>query len=319
MATGWGNKTWGASEWGDLSDETVVVSSVAAQTSVDSVTTEANADVIPTTLSATFTLQGAVAGASADVTPTGILFNIVTGNEGIGIGVPVTGASATTTTGTVTIQDEFLIGSGWGRETWGSFVWGDNYSVQLVGIPLSIVTGNEDAFTDVVVAVSGQSLQTVITPVGTQANADHEIAASLLITSAQGDVVIEATALVEPTGIGLQSTIGQVEAAPKQQVDVTGVSATINVGNEDTSADANVFPTGSSATFAVGDITPVSGYDVTGVALTTNAGQVTVTGTGKVIPTGVTLTVSPGSPRITAWAEIDVGTQVTWTEVDLAA
>jgi len=319
MATGWGNKTWGASEWGDLSDETVVVSSVAAQTSIDSVTTEANADVFPTTLSATFTLQGAVAGASADVTPTGILFNIVTGNEGIGIGVPVTGVSATTTTGTVTIQDEFLIGSGWGRETWGSFVWGDNYSVQLVGIPLSIVIGNENAFTDVVVAVSGQSLQTAITPVGTQANADHEIAVSLLISSAQGDVTIEGTALVEPTTLAATSAIGVAEAGLLIEVPVTGVSATINIGNEDTSGNANVFPTGSSATFAVGDITPVSGYDVTGVALTTNAGQVTVTGTGKVIPTGVTLTVSTGLPRITAWAEIDVGTQVTWTEVDLAA
>jgi hypothetical protein len=319
MATGWGNKTWGASEWGDLSDETVVVSSVAAQTSVDSVTTEANADVIPTTLSATFTLQGAVAGASADVTPTGILFNIVTGNEGIGIGVPVTGVSATTTTGTVTIQDEFLIGSGWGRETWGSFVWGDNYSVQLVGIPLSVVTGNEDAFTDVVVAVSGQSLQTAITPVGTQANADHEIAASLLITSAQGDVTTEGTALVEPTGISLQSTVGQVEAAPKQEVDVTGVSATINIGNEDTSGNANVFPTGSSATFAVGDITSVSGYDATGSSISGTVGQVTVTGTANIIPTSITLTVSTITPNIIAWAEVNTGVNVTWTPVDLAA
>ena len=319
MATGWGNKTWGASEWGDLSDETVVVSSVAAQTSVDSVTTEANADVIPTTLSATFTLQGAVAGASADVTPTGILFNIVTGNEGIGIGVPVTGVSATTTTGTVTIQDEFLIGSGWGRETWGSFVWGDNYSVQLVGIPLSIVTGNEDAFTDVVVSVDGNSLQTAIEPVGTSANSDHEIANSFLLTQDLGTVTLEGHANVDVTGISQSIEIGEAEAGLLLEVPVTGVSANLNIGNSDQIGNANVSLTGIALTGSVGDITPVSKYDATGSSATYAVGQITGVGSAVVIPTGIDLTISTVSPNIIAWAEVNTGTPVTWTEVDLAA
>jgi len=319
MATGWGNKTWGASEWGDLSNELVVVSSVAAQTSVNSVITEANANVFPTTLSATFTLQGAVAGASADVFPTGIAFNIVTGNEGIGIGVPVTGSSASTNITGVTIDDQFLIGSGWGRETWGSFVWGDAYSVQLQGISLSIVTGNEDAFTDITVAVSGQQLQTAITPVGTSANSDHEIAASLLISSAQGDTTIEGTALVQPTGISASVNIGDAEAGLLLEVPVTGVSANINIGNEDTSGNANVFPSSVSATFTLGNVTAVSVYSVTGVSASFNIGQVTTVGSATVIPTGISLTTAIGSPRITAWAEVNTGTQVTWTEVDLAA
>ena len=154
MATGWGNKTWGASEWGDLSDELVVTSSVAAQTSVNSVITKADANVFPTTLSATFTLQGVVAGASALVLPQGIDLNITTGDVSIGIGVSVSGVSASTNITGVTIDDQYLIGSGWGRETWGSFVWGDNYSVQLNGISLSVIIGDEDAFTDVLVVVT---------------------------------------------------------------------------------------------------------------------------------------------------------------------
>ena len=41
MATGWGRKTWGASEWGDLSDETVSVSGIALEiTNVSSNGTE---------------------------------------------------------------------------------------------------------------------------------------------------------------------------------------------------------------------------------------------------------------------------------------
>lgn len=319
MATGWGNKTWGASEWGDLSDETVVVSSIAAQTSIGSSTTEANADVDVTTVSATFTIQGVVAGASANVTPTGIGFNIVTGNEGIGIGVPVTGIAASTNITGVTIDDQFLIGAGWGRETWGSFVWGDAYSVQLQGIPLSIVTGNEDAFTDVTVAVSGIELLTAITPVGTSANADHEIAASLLISSAQGDVITEGTALVEPTGVSLSTNIGDAVGGTIQEVPVTGISSNIFVGNEDTSGNANVFPSGISATFDIGQASYIAGYDVTGTNVTASAGQVTTVGEAVVIPTGVTLTISTISPNIIAWAEVDTGTDVTWTEVDLAA
>ena len=319
MATGWGNKTWGASEWGDLSDELVVVSSVAAQTSVNSVIIEANADVFPTTLSATFTIQGAVAGASADVSPTGIAFNIVTGNEGIGIGVPVTGIAASTNITGVTIDDQFLIGSGWGRETWGSFVWGDAYSVQLQGISLSIVTGNEDAFTDITVAVSGQQLQTAITPVGTSANSDHEIAASLLISSAQGDTTIEGTALVEPTGIPASINIGDAEAGLLLEVPVTGVALTTNIGNSDQIGTATVDVTGLALSTDIGDVDAVAKYDVTGVSATFTTGTLDITGDGLVIPTGIELTANTITPNIIAWAEVDVGTEVTWSPVDLAA
>ena len=35
MATGWGRKTWGASEWGDLSDEIVSVSGISLTSSMN--------------------------------------------------------------------------------------------------------------------------------------------------------------------------------------------------------------------------------------------------------------------------------------------
>jgi hypothetical protein len=319
MATGWGNKTWGASEWGDLSDELVVTSSVAAQTSVNSVTTKADANVFPTTLSATFTLQGVVAGASALVLPQGINSDIITGDVTVGIGVSVTGVSASTDITGVTIDDQYLIGSGWGRETWGSFVWGDNYSVQLNGVSLSVITGDEDAFTDVVVAVSDVSLQTAINSVGTSANSDHEIAASLLINSAQGDVSIFGTALVEPTGVSMATAIGDAVGGTIQQVDVQGVSVTTFIGDEDITGNASVNLTEVTATVASGQLNYIAGYDVTGSSSSVANGEVTITGSAFVAPTGVGLTVSTISPNIIAWAEVDTGTPVTWTPVDLAA
>jgi hypothetical protein len=319
MATGWGNKTWGASEWGDLSDELVVTSSVAAQTSVNSVTTEANANVFPTTLSATVTLQGVVAGASALVLPQGIDLNITTEDVSIGIGVSVTGVSASTDITGVTIDDQYLIGSGWGRETWGSFVWGDNYSVQLNGISLSVITGDEDAFTDVIVAVSEATLQTAINSVGTSANSDHEIAASLLINSVTGDVAIEGNGLVELTGVSTSIAVGDAVGGTIQQVDVQGVSITAFIGDEDITGNATVALTGATATGTVGDIVPVFGYDVTGSSASFNIGQVTAVGSAVIIPTGSGLTVSTINPNIIAWAEVDTGTPVNWTPVDLAA
>jgi hypothetical protein len=319
MATGWGNKTWGASEWGDLSDELVVTSSVAAQTSVNSVTTEANANVFPTTLSATFTLQGAIAGASGLVLPQGIDLNITTGDVSIGIGVSVTGVSASTDITGVTIDDQYLIGSGWGRETWGSFVWGDNYSVQLNGISLSVIIGDEDAFTDIIVAVSETTLQTSVNSVGTSANSDHEIAASLLINSITGDVGIEGNGLVELTGISITTAIGDAEAGLLTEVQVTGVSLTTFIGDEDITGNASVTLTEVTGTVAPGQLTYIASYDVTGSSSSILNGEITITGSAVVAPTGVGLTVSTISPNIIAWAQVDTGTPVNWTPVDLAA
>jgi hypothetical protein len=319
MATGWGNKTWGASEWGDLSDELVVTSSVAAQTSVNSVTTEANANVFPTTLSATVTLQGAVAGASALVLPQGIGLNITTEDVSIGIGVSVTSVSASTDITGVTIDDQYLIGSGWGRETWGSFVWGDNYSVQLNGISLSVIVGDEDAFTDIIVAVSETTLQTSVNSVGTSANSDHEIAASLLINSITGDVAIEGNGLVELTGVSTATAIGDAEAGLLTEIQVTGVSLTTFIGDEDITGNASVTLTEVTGTVAPGQLTYIASYDVTGSSSSILNGEITITGSAVVAPTGVGLTVSTISPNIIAWAEVDTGTPVTWTPVDLAA
>jgi hypothetical protein len=319
MATGWGNKTWGASEWGDLSDELVVTSSVAAQTSVNSVTTKADANVFPTTLSATVTLQGATAGASALVLPQGIGLNITTEDVSIGIGVSVTGVSASTDITGVTIDDQYLIGSGWGRETWGSFVWGDNYSVQLNGISLSVIIGDEDAFTDIIVAVSETTLQTSVNSVGTSANSDHEIAASLLINSITGDVAIEGNGLVELTGVSTATAIGDAEAGLLTEIQVTGVSLTTFIGDEDITGNASVTLTEVTGTVAPGQLTYIASYDVTGSSSSILNGEITITGSAVVAPTGVGLTVSTISPNIIAWAEVDTGTPVTWTPVDLAA
>jgi hypothetical protein len=205
MATGWGNKAWGASEWGDLSDEFVSVSGVSLTTSTEQSTTQANADVDVTGSQLTFTIPGVVAGASADVSVTGIQANFSIGEEDIARGIQqdVTGSQLTTTPGAVTIDDQFLIGSGWGRDAWGSMAWGDAYSVQLVGIPITASLGEEAVSTDVVVAVSGNQLDiTYASPsFSIQIDQDIFVLASEDQLDAEIGTIADITgdALVEPT------------------------------------------------------------------------------------------------------------------------
>ena len=320
MATGWGKKTWGAESWGDLSDATVLTSSIALSTSIGSSTTQANANVDVSGIAASYTLPGVVAGASADVSTSSVSLTTAIGTTVTNIGVPVTGSSVSSAITSITIDPTYLIGEGWGRDAFGSMAWGDNYSVQLQGISLSAVTGNEDAFTDVVVAVSGIELSADITPVGTSGTSDNEIAHSFLLNQDLGSVSIEGTGFVSLTGIALSSVIGDAEAGLKTEVPVTGVSLQTTIGNEDITGNGLVELTGIGSTYTIGNSTPVSGYDVSGISATYAApGSVVITGGAIVVPTGIGLTITAANPNIIAWAEVDVGTPVVWTPVDLAA
>ncbi len=320
MATGWGKKTWGAESWGDLSDATVLTSSIALSTSIGSSTTQANANVVVSGIAASYTLPGVVAGASADVSTASVSLSTAIGTTLTNIGVPVTGSSVSSAIASITIEPTRLIGEGWGRGYFGEWAWGVNYSVALGGIALSTAIGNEDAFSDVVVAVSGIGLSADITPVGTSGTSDNEIAHSFLLENNLGSVSLVGTGVVQLTGISLSAAISAAEAGLQTEVPVTGVSLQTTIGNEDITGDGLVELTGIGATYTIGNSAPVSGYDVSGISATyATPGNVIVIGGATVVPTGIGLTITVANPNIIAWAEVDVGTPVTWTPVDLAA
>ena len=191
MATGWGNKTWGAAEWGDLSDESVSVSGISATTSIGTSTTQANADVDVTGSQLTFTNAGAVAGSSVDFSLIGIQANLSIGEEDIALGIQqdVTGSQLTTTPGAVTIDDNFLIGSGWGRDSWGSMVWGDAYSVQTGSVSATISVG----------AVAEITAGASASPTGQE------------LTSTPGQITMTGDANVDVTGIQATLSVGQIQ------------------------------------------------------------------------------------------------------------
>ena len=300
MAT-WGAQTWGYQNWGTLGDQTVDLSSVSLLTTLSQGTVTVDAE-----------LQIGWGGDTWGENNWGDLSGAVQ---------LLTGLQLNSNINSVIVDAE--INAGWGRHTFGNLGWGVNYSViggGVNGLSLNAAIGNEDAFTDISVTLSGFQLSADITPVGTSATSDNEIAHSFLLENDLGSVSIEGHSLVELTGIGLSSAITDVEASPKTEVEVTGVSATYVLGDEDQTGTGVVVLTGIGSTMAMGDATPVSKYDVTGISATyATPGNVVVIGEATVVPTGIGLTISTVTPNVIAWAEVDVGTPVTWTPVDLAA
>jgi hypothetical protein len=234
--------------------------------------------------------------------------------------VTLTGFGLNSNIGSVTVTAEINVG--WGRVEWGNWAWGVAYSVIPEGQQLTSAMGEEAAGTDFVAEVTGQQLQSEITPVGTSANSDHEIAHSFLMTTSIGDTTEVGTATVDLTGIDLTLTQGITVGGTKTPVDVTGSQLDLTLGNFNLVQSTVESVTGLEITSSIGNQGPIPQNMVgaQGQELTSSVGSVgPITGTANVQLTGIVLTSSVGQLNINAWAEIDPDVNNIWTEVDLAA
>jgi len=283
---GWGGDAWNINAWGDLQGAYVNVTGISLTANIGSVITEADANVYPTGISLQIAEPIAVGAISALIEQQGLSLQTFTGNETTGIGAVVTGSELNTNITGVTIDDRYLIGEGWGRDTWGNLAWGVNYSVIAAGangLSATVVTGNEDAFTDYTQEITvsfGLNTQVNSVDIKAGANIFVNVTEHTINTNIE-PVTIEGTALVEPTGTGFNVNIGITEAGLLTEVPVTGSEIRVYSGNEDTSGNATVSVTGSSATTAAGQASYIAGFDVTGSSLQTLNGAVSITGTGK--------------------------------------
>ena len=329
LQVGWGGDTWGENAWGDLSGAFANPTGIQASFSVGEITTTANANIDVTGIQLTATNAGAVGGTSVDQLLTGQQLQIFNGEEVVGIGVPVTGSQATTSAGQTTIDPTYLIGAGWGRDTFGNLGWGVNYSVipaEGTGIELTASLGDELAITDVEVTVTApDALQITYASPSFSIQIDQDI--FVLASEDQLDAEIgtiadvTGTATVDITGIELTSNIGQVVGGTRQDVPVTGTEATMSLGTIALEQSTNEPATGQELTSSIGEAEeiPAQIVGVSGIQLTANIGSVTVTGNALVTPTGIELTSTAGSLNITSWQEVDPGVNNVWSEVDLAA
>lgn len=326
LQVGWGGDTWGENAWGELSGAFGNPTGVQANFTIGTITTSANADVDVTGISLSITNAGAVGGTSVDQLLTGQQLQIFIGEEVIDIGVPVTGSQATTSAGQTTVDPTYLIGAGWGRDTFGNLGWGVNYSAAPSMAQLTSSIGEETAFTDVVVNLTSPDALNI-----TYANPSFSIQIDqdifVLASEDQLDAFVGSldevtgTATVDVTGIESTSEIGITVGGTKTPVDVTGIQATLTLGDFTLVQSTVESVTGQELTSSIGEAVeiPAQIVGVSGIQLTSSIGSVTVSAQANIDVTGIELTSSAGSLNITAWAEIDPGVNNTWAPVDLAA
>ena len=323
---GWGGDTWGENEWGDLSGSQPTITGIQATFSIGSLqSVSGDALVEPSGIQFTSTIGDAVGGTSALVSVTGSLESMAVGQTVVGIGAIISGISMTSSIGTATVDETTLTGEGWGRGEWGEFAWGDNFSVQVTGQSLTSSIGNETAFTDVTVSVTsaGELTSTFASPsFSIQVDQDIFVLASEdQLDASIGSVSNTADANIDVSGISLTSSQGTTVGGLKTPVPVTGSQASLTQGNITLIQSTNESVTGIAATMTLGQHAEIPGQiiGVSGLSITSSLGEEGISADGLVIPTGQSLTSSVGSVNITAWSEIDLGVNNTWTEVDLAA
>ena len=248
-------------------------------------------------VSAQTAITGVTTQANADVQAQGQSLTVVTGDE-------VPEANANVFPDGVTATTDI----------------GEVQALRLQGIEISTGIGLIDiqAGGNVFIQVDEHTLDTGIGSITVEISTEVDVEGTQLNTFI-GDEEAFTDVIVSTAGNALSISEPQIVVDLNTPVDVTGSSLSTVIGNEEAFTDVTVDVTGSSIAGVVGDITPISTYSVTGIGLTAVINSVGVQANADVPVTGSNLTVSTGTPNIIAWAEVNTGTPVNWTVVDLAA
>ena len=306
--TTWGSDTWGDAGWAQITGMDTDQGSVATQI-----------DVAPsvTGQQLTGTAASAVAGASAEVGPTGQQLQTSLGNEFAGENVIIEVSSP--------VNDE------WGTETWGAGQWGK-------GDGVTVIIGQETVTGDANVTVSGSqvalSLGTVEVPVVIDSGVSSTSSVGTVFAGELVEVQVTTASATswgdapwgegqwgqgEGTDIGIG---GEEVVVPSVDAPVTGQVATFSIGTESITGHANVTLSGQSLTISLGDEDAFTNVRInaTGLSIgTIQIGDFLAGISDTASPTGVTMTPTAGTIGLNAWEIVDPGTSPTWTVVDKAA
>jgi hypothetical protein len=308
--------TWGQFEWGSYDWNQIAGAAVLQGEELISISVEANTIGIQLN-TATGT---AVAGASAEVFPTGVVSNVIINSVFAGENVIV----ELTTPGTPT--------------EWGSLAWGQGAWNQISG--LQTLQGDESISGTGIVDVTGVQSNTSTGTFTITGDANLSLNTNLLnITVASilavVDVNVEVTSPGQlpwgttSWGYGSWGNIGGMDVEqggeevviPSIEVDVIGNQLNTTIGIYSITADANLSLNTNLLTVSLGDEEATPNTIVT---LSTNLLNVSVgIASGETLSiidvTGVNMTASTGRLFVSAWAVVNIGVTNSWTVVDIAA
>jgi len=225
---GWGSDTWGFETWG-ISGLNVDLTGISFSSNLGSVTTTANADVIPTGEEITGNTGTVEAFASFTQEVTGIPMTMTLSFDPeivSPLGQELTSSLGTATLDANTIAEvSTTVPSYYGSETWGFGAWGNE--------PVETLAMNSDEGT------VDPSPDAEVTGIG--------FSASLAV----GTVIIgEANVTVVGEGFAAGLGVGNLDAVTL--VDLTGIELSANIGSITAKGFANVSLTGFGLTMAEG-------------------------------------------------------------------
>ena len=117
---------------------------------------------------------------------------------------------------------------GWGFNGWGETVWGDNYQIELTGVQADTAVGTVVAAIDIVVNLTGSSLQLDIGNATADGNAEVFVTAPDLLNSNTGIVTVLTTANFAVTGIQADTAVGTVDISAGGNISVNVSEHTLN-------------------------------------------------------------------------------------------
>ena len=195
----------------------------------------------------------------------------------------------------------------WGASSWGSGAWGES-----IGLSLFQGTAIVDVITPV--NVTGQQLTTSLNSVSFTIDGSVALTGQQL-TLSLGEENITGTASVSLTGQQLTLAEGIVDPAP--DAEVTGIQLTTTLGSVDIDIAVAALVTGQQLTTSLNNVA----VDLnTPVNLTTNLATLSLNSVitkldVAVNVTGFRLTGTTAQIYVSAWAPVNTGQSVNWTEV----
>jgi hypothetical protein len=309
--TTWGQFEWGAYDWNQIAGAAVLQGEELVSISVD-------ANTIGVQLNTT--TATAVAGASAEVDPTGVVSNVSVNPVFAGENVIV----ELTTPGTPT--------------EWGSLAWGQGAWNQISG--LQTLQGDESISGTGFLDLTGVQSNTSIGTFTVTGDANLSLNTNLLNITVNSilavvDVSVEVTSPGQlpwgtiSWGYGSWGNIGGMDVeqggeevvVPSVEVDVIGNQLNTTIGIYSITGDANLTLNTNLLTVGLGneDATPNTIVTLSTNLLSASVGIASGETLSLIEVTGVNITASTGRLYVTAWAVVDIGVTNTWSVVDIAA
>jgi hypothetical protein len=297
----WGELNWGAGTFSGQNDVTILVTGEELLHTLESnIGISAGGSIqIPASEevklnlslnSVTFTIDGSVV-------PTTNLANLTLNSVSAfeTIFVPVTAPGTPTT---------------WGSGSWGSDAWGER-----IGLVSSQGTTTVDVVTPV--NVTGQLLNTSLNSVSFTIDGSASLTGEELIHALESNIGVSAGGSVQIPVFEnpLSLTLGTIDPAPDAEVTGQQLTTTLNSVNLDIAVVAVL--TGQQLTISLNSVT----IDLnTPVNLTTNLATLSLNSVTTKLDvdvnvTGFGLTGSTGQLYVSAWAAVNTGQSVIWTEV----